>query len=378
MRKLTQEEFLAKAKEIHGEYYDLSKANYTRHADKICVICPKHGEFWIKANKFLMGQGCKKCGIETAANKNRLTQDEFIERAKKLYGDKYDYSKVEYKNFATPVIIICKKHGEFKVKPGRFLEGHSCKKCGIEKVADSKRLTTEEFIKKAKEKHGDKYDYSKTVYVNNRTKVCVICKEHGEFFTYPSSHLSGAGCKICSRIKLSNKFSKTTEQFIKECKELYGDRFDYSKVEYKNNHTKVCIICPKHGEFWITPQCFLRGNNCPKCKMSHLENTIRMLLEHNNIRYEYEKRFDWLGLQSLDFYLPEYNIAIECQGRQHFQAFGLFNKERVQKTKEYDKRKKELCDKNGVKLLYYSELNIKFPYLVYTDKNELLNEILKG
>ena len=115
------------------------------------------------------------------------------------------------------------------------------------------------------------------------------------------------------------------------------------------------------GEFWQTPQSHLRGKGCPKCKQSHLENEVMAFLENNHIDYIPQKKFSWLGKKSLDFYLPKYNTAIECQGKQHFAdtLFGNF-----QSIFENDKKKKELCDKNGVKLLYYSNLNIEYPYQV--------------
>ena len=117
-----------------------------------------------------------------------------------------------------------------------------------------KKLTTEEFIIKAKEVHGDKYDYSKVNYINVDTKVCIICPTHGEFLQMPSSHLNGRGCPRCS----GNK-KLTTEEFIIKAREINGDKYDYTKVEYVNNSTKVCIICPTHGEFWQTPNGHLSG-----------------------------------------------------------------------------------------------------------------------
>lgn len=124
----------------------------------------------------------------------------------------------------------------------------------------SKRLTTEGFIEKAKKLHDNKYDYSKAEYVNTNTKVCIICPEHGEFWQTPSNHLQGKGCPKC---KGKNK---TTEEFIEKANIIHNNKYDYSKVEYKSNRTKVCIICPEHGEFWQTPHEHLHGCGCPKCK----------------------------------------------------------------------------------------------------------------
>ena len=123
-------------------------------------------------------------------------------------------------------------------------------------------MKKEKFIEKANNKHGDKYDYSKVEYKNAHTKVCIICKEHGEFWQTPSNHLAGHGCQKCKTDKVINHNKLSTEIFIEKCKKLHGDKYDYSKVNYINNYTKVCIICPKHGEFWQIPSDHLRGCGC--------------------------------------------------------------------------------------------------------------------
>ena len=224
---------------------------------------------------------------------------------------------------------------------------------------------------------GDKYDYSKVEYKDNHTKVCIVCPIHGEFWQTPNSHLSGIGCKKCGINSRINKRKKSIEEFIKEAREIHGDKYDYSKVEYINNHTKVCIICPIHGEFWQIPDSHIhQKQGCPICKESRLEKKIRYLLLENNICFEQQKRFKWLGLQSLDFYLPEYNIAIECQGIQHFEPINFFGGEKALKeTIERDKEKKEKCKKNNIKILYFSDK--QYNNELYVDYNDLLKVIKK-
>ena len=126
-------------------------------------------------------------------------------------------------------------------------------------------MTVQEFTEKAKKVHGDKYDYSKVEYINNKTKVCIICPEHGEFWQTPDSHLRGRGCRQCSIKSMKDKQRLSTEDFIEKAKEIHGNKYDYSKVDYVNSQTKVCIICPKHGEFWQTPLNHLKGKGCPDC-----------------------------------------------------------------------------------------------------------------
>ena len=283
----------------------------------------------------------------------RLTTEDFIKKAKTVYGDEYDYSKVNYINCDTKVTVICKKHGEFEVRPDHFYDGHGCPKCGSQRGGDKIRKAKEEFIKEAKKVHGDKYDYSRVEYETARKKVCIVCPEHGEFWQTPDAHLKGAKCPKCSH----QSYRYTTEEFIEMAKKVHGDKYDYSKVEYINRLTPVCIICPEHGEFWQKAYSHLLGNGCHSCNESKLETEIKLLLEENNIKYEREKRFDWLKYKwpmPLDFYLPGYNIAIECQGEQHFKNRDFFKNYEFEKRIEMDLLKNKLCCENGIKVLYYS------------------------
>ena len=154
-----------------------------------------------------------------------------------------------------------------------------------------KKLTTQEFIEKAIKIHGDKYDYSKVNYINYSTKVCIICPEHGEFLQTPDRHLHKCGCPKCFFKKESDNKSSNIEEFIEKAKKIHNDNYDYSKVNYINNHTKVCIICPNHGEFWQTPNKHLNGHGCPKCKFSKLENEINKLLSDNKIKFVTQYRY---------------------------------------------------------------------------------------
>lgn len=134
-----------------------------------------------------------------------LTTEQFIERAKSIHGDKYDYSKTEYANFKTKVCITCLIHGDFLQSPHKHLIGHGCPLCGKARRADKKRLPTNEFIRRARSVHGDKYDYSKVKYITQKYKVSIICPVHGEFWQTPDSHTRGIGCPECARIASKQK-----------------------------------------------------------------------------------------------------------------------------------------------------------------------------
>ena len=327
--------------------------DYVNAHTKVCIICPKHdhGEFWQTPNNHLNGRGCPKCCNENRSEKQTSTKEEFIKKANEKHEGKYDYTKVKYVNNKTKVCVICPEHGEFWQRPHVHTKGCGCHKCGQIASNDSKRSSLSDFIKKAREIHGDKYDYSKVKYVNAHTKVCIICPEHGEFWQRPADHIKGYGCQKCS-----GKHVPTTEEWITSAREVHNGKYDYSKVDYVNGATKVCIICKEHGEFWQEANSHLLGHGCPKCNLSHLERSVMNYLDEHGITYDYQKRFDWLGRQSLDFYLPDYNVGFECQGGQHFFPVKHFGGDKAFKnTLERDKRKKALCEKHGIKLLYFGD-----------------------
>jgi len=180
----------------------------------------------------------------------------FITKSKKLHKNKYDYSKVEYVNAHTKVIIGCPIHGDFEQKPTKhYNHGHGCPKCG-----GTKKPSTDEFIKKAKEVHGDKYEYILVNYKTSLDDVQIVCPEHGVFKQKPKYHLNGHGCQECA-----GRPEITTEKFIVRATNIHKGRYDYSLVEYESYSKNVTIICPDHGKFNQWPMVHLRGCGCPKC-----------------------------------------------------------------------------------------------------------------
>ena len=430
-KKKTTEEFIADAREVHGDKYDYSKVEYNGSQIPVVIICPKHGEFKQRPNDHLSRKGCKQCAIETISRKNRKTQEQFVMNARRVHGDKYDYSEAEYIEAKIPVVIICPHHGAFEQRPNDHLSGQGCPICGRRKSSGKRTLSTEEFIRRARKVHGDKYDYSKTIYKGCRESVTIICPKHGEFEQMAYVHLQGYGCQKCGVECQTHQRAKTTQQFIEEARKIYGDQYDYSlvkyvhsdtpvkiicpkhgvfeirpskhinakqgchkcalegrgmeqrktldmfieearkvhgdtydysKVKYVNNSTKVTIICPIHGEFEQTPISHLRGCGCSKCNRSKLEIEVENALMDNHIENVPQKSFEWLKYKSpmyLDFYLPQYHIAIECQGIQHYvkRCFSV-NKENAvvefKQTQLRDKLKKQQCEEHGIKVLYFS------------------------
>lgn len=373
--KRVNEEFIEKARKIHGDKYDYSKVEYINNKTKVCIVCPIHGEFWQRPNNHLSGQGCPHCG--GTAN---IKTEGFIEKARMVHGDKYDYSKVDYVNNKTKVIIVCKKHGEFTVSPEHHLRGVGCPKCHFEKLSSLFSMTKDEFVEKAKSVHEDKYDYSKVDYVNNNTKVCIVCPVHGEFWQTPHNHLSGNGCPKCKGDKLRQDKLKTFDEFVSEANKIHGKKYTYIPP-YSGKNIPIEIICPLHGKFKQTPHDHLSGCGCPKCNSSKLELRLLRLFNENSIEHVYlcrKNTLAWLERQSLDFYLPKYNVAVECQGAQHYVPSNFGSKDKdpndcLRIVRERDERKRSLCEENNVRLLYFSDK--KYDDEVIIDENKLLESI---
>jgi len=261
--KLSQTQFLEKSIKKHGYKYDYSKVKYNGYYEKVIIICKEHGEFLQKPCEHFTGSGCQLCGKEITKIKikNRNNIDTFIEKAQKIHGDTYDYSQVDYVNSIKKVIIICKIHGDFQQDKSSHLQGCGCPKCG-----GSYKKDTQYFIIEAHKIHGDKYNYSKVNYIDCYKEVLIICEEHGEFLQKPSVHLTGCGCTICGINNRADSCRDTKKKFIEKANKYHGEKYDYSKVEYKISGIKVIIICKEHGEFLQTPNKHVSGIGCPDCQ----------------------------------------------------------------------------------------------------------------
>lgn len=291
----------------------------------------------------------------------KLTTEEFIRKAKKKHGEKYDYSLVNYKKSSEPICITCKIHGKFMQTPNDHLNGCGCKFCGYKSIKEKNCDSLKKFINKSNKIHNGKYDYSLVNYENNHVKIKIICNIHGVFYQVPNSHLVGRGCPKCADIERTIKNSFSTKDFIKIAESVHGNKYDYSQVDYKNALTKVKIICKKHGEFLSTPANHTHKTSptgCPFCNTSKGELKIKYFLEEKNIKYIQQKTFkDCKITKSLpfDFYLPDYNLCIEYDGIQHFKPIKIFGGlKKLEYTQKSDKIKTEYCKLNNIPLIRIS------------------------
>ena len=290
--KSNTKDFIENAKLIHGDKYDYSKVDYKNNKTDVIIICKTHGEFQQTPKLHLRGSGCNECGKILNSSNRKTSIHEFIEKSILIHGEKYDYSKVDYKNSITKVIIICKTHGEFEQRAQCHLRGAGCGKC-----AGTAKSNTKDFIENAKLIHGDKYDYSKVDYKNNKTNVIIICKKHGDFSQRPHNHLINQGCNKCGNILGGLKNKSNTDEFIKKSILVHGDKYDYSKSNYINSTEKVIIICKKHEEFLQIPSDHYNGHGCQKCYYETIKQRFlqtkeefieKSILVHGD-KYDYSK-----------------------------------------------------------------------------------------
>lgn len=298
-RRLTTEEFIFKAKLKHGDFYIYSSTTYKNSKKKLIIICPIHGKFYQIPNDHLSGHGCSDCGDILCNETKHYTQDEWITKANIKHNNKYFYDKVIYLGYLHQVIITCpiEGHGYFLQYPIIHLVGHGCSKCGNIKNAESKKYSTEEFIEKAKERHGDKYIYNKTIYDGCDNNVIITCpiKKHGDFEKNAGQHMLGVGCPKCSK---SQSFG---EKFVTDL---------LIKLNYK----------------------FI--------------NQYQLKLLNSKL------------FQKIDFYIEDLNLFIEYNGRQHYEpvkfSYKISNQDVIKifnLQKNRDEQLRKYCKENNINLL---------------------------
>lgn len=264
-RSFNTQDFIKKAISKHGNLYDYSNVAYKNSSTKVEIICYNHGKFLQTPNEHWIGSGCPMCGRTKIQEKLRMTNSDFIEKAIKVHKGKYDYSRTNYFNNKTLIIITCPEHGDFEAHPARHLSGAECRLCANEKIRKSKVLKLVEFLDRATELHNDKYDYSNVIYKNLNEDIEIICPEHGAFKQRGNHHLNGSGCPKCGIEASALAKYLDSEEVIKRFVETHQNKYDYSTVKYKSATEPVIIICPEHGKFNQLPVNHYGGQGCPNC-----------------------------------------------------------------------------------------------------------------
>lgn len=397
------EAYKQKAKKVWGDKYEYStyRRSPTTGKIEVGIICHEkdkygreHGLFWKQTSKHICAkQGCPKC-----EGRFRMNTDYLIETSKLCHTSEFDnlsYEKTVFHKYDEPVIVTCHnlnedgtEHGDFPITPGHLLGGQGCPICRYLKSAKSKRRTLQAVIDIANQVHGSKYDYSLIKeYKNDKISYPIICPKHGVFKQTFNNHIHWEqGCPKCARERTVAAHKMSMDTFLDKANKRHNGKYTYDKVdlEHRNEEGKICITCPKHGDFWQTPQNHLFGQGCPICRQSRMEAEIAVLLTENHINYIQQHTFDWLKRRRnlhLDFYLPDYQIAIECQGIQHFENEhfgGHDNNDVLTDIQALDCLKKHLCEEHGIQIIYYADYDYDFPYAVVQNKNELIETIMKG
>lgn len=303
-RKLTTDEFIRKAKVIHDNKYNYDNVEYTNSKNKVLIKCDIHGLFKQRPNDHLNGNGCPLCNT-----KHKSNTEEYIKKASFVHNGYFDYSKTVYTNANSKITVTCPIHGDFEVKANNHLSGQNCMKCKnsgiIHKITKlpknknrTKRLTIHEIEERIDQLSNGKYSIVDLNYQNNQSKIKLFCNEtdefgfkHGEFEITPLHLFAGERCQKCSKNK-----RMTNKEFIDKANIIHDNEYDYSKTNYTSTHNNVIITCKKHGDFLQSPANHLRGQGCPACSKSKLENEVKSALQSKSILFEEEKTFTWLNV----------------------------------------------------------------------------------
>lgn len=235
------------------------------------------------------------------------TVESIVEKLRQVHGDKYDYSKVDFGNKIT---LICPKHGEWTAARSDVFRGSGCIKCRPNRTV----TTTESLVERFKEVWGDKYDYSKVNFTGWRSRVTIICPKHGEATVVPGIHLLGGGPMCCKGDRCGKKNRHTKEKFVEIANAAHNNKYDYSKVEYRGASVKVAIICPKHGEFWQTPDNHKMGHGCPKCASAYANSSTEQLVSSWFPGKFLQKDRTLIKPKEVDLLSHKHKLAIEVNG----------------------------------------------------------------
>lgn len=303
--RLKTEDWIAKARAVHGDRYNYSRVQYLGLAKDVEIICPEHGPFWQRAgNHTNRASRCPQC-----AGFAPTTLEQFLARARQIHGDKYDYSLVEYHGVQKrKVKILCPEHGVFEQLPMTHMQGRGCNACGAEQCV--RRKSNDWFIGRAREVHGDRYDYSRVQYQRSLSKVTITCPDHGDFEQVAAYHLNGNGCQQCAP-----NTRQSREQFVVRANKTHNSRYRYGP--YSRMHDKATIICREHGAFEQIAKDHTDGHGCPQCAAeattSEHESALSAWLRNMDLTVVRNDRALLDGME-IDIYLPEQKIGIEFQG----------------------------------------------------------------
>jgi len=294
------ETFIQKARWVHGDRYDYSEVDYRHSKEKVTIICPQHGPWEQKAESHTVyGRGCWQCSRKKISSALTWDTEKCIEEFRKVHGDKYDYSKVEYAGSNVNVIIACPIHGEFAKTPSLHIHRKSgCSKC------QGYGLTTEEWVDRFKTVHGNKYNYDKFVFQKALKKSTITCPKHGDFLQTPRGHYNGNGCPSCKIDRTVETHTYSFMEFIEIARSVHGGKYKYVESSYVNASSDVVVECKLHGRFIQNAHSHLYGRGCPKCGLLSSAEKRRIskveFIERSAVVHDYFYNYDNVEYKNAD------------------------------------------------------------------------------
>lgn len=363
LNKRTHEEYVKELKFKNPNVEVVEK--YINSTTKIKHFCLIHKVYWYTTpTRALNGSGCEICHNEKISKRKTKTNEEYFEYLK---NNNPDIVPLEpYISMKTKILHLCKKHNiEWYVSPDNILHGHGCRLCGNEKISNNCKITYDDYVKRLKEINSNIVCTGN--YINSTTHAKHRCLIDGyEWDAVPSSILSGRGCPKCG-----GTLKKTNDVFVKEVNKI-NRNIDVIGI-YTTARTKIMFKCKKCGNAWNAyPYSILEGTGCPKCNESHGEKEVQNWLDKHNISYVRQMKFDKcidIALLPFDFYLPNNNICIEYDGKQHFSPVDLYGgKQGFIIRKKHDDIKNKFCEENNINLIripYYKNVETELNNSIY-------------
>ena len=271
-RSLGAEEILSRLIKVHGNKYEFDLPAGVRTTTKISYSCELHGKKNRIVRELLTGKGCGECGLIASAQKRALTTEQWVKKARKVHGKKYDYSKTKYVNATTKVIVTCPDHGDFEINPSNHIQPtlkRGCKRCSGGRTFNydnsRKRLSQAEFLKRVSEVAPPNLDFSKSIYKGQKKTVTVVCKLHGEFESWPHNLFSGQNCSDCAAFLSGKKRRVNAKEIEERIIQHFGDKYEIDKKSVKMATKRIRLKCNKHGWFEGLLGNLLVTPGCPKC-----------------------------------------------------------------------------------------------------------------
>ena len=261
-------DFKVQATKRHGGKFSYDGIVYVDRFKKVKIFCTEHGQAFLQAPlDHLEGGGCRQCNFENKSAARRLSNEVFIERARASSDQAYDYSRVQYVNNTTDVLIGCKTHGFFEITPAHHIRGQGCPACSRERASKRFTMSLDTFISRSVEAHSDKYDYTETVYTGIQAPLIIRCKKCNlDFEQTPANHLQGCGCPTCGKERGDASLALTRDEFIQRSVEKHGDLYDYHDSKYVKAAEPVTIFCNRHGGYFEQlAGSHMQGLGCASC-----------------------------------------------------------------------------------------------------------------